>query len=99
MAKTISTFLVSLFMAYMVTPTAVALLDSGFDYSYIYSIVDEEQNGEERKFGEKPTKLLSKFFSFTPNLSIILTKNIPDFHLNDWNTVYFELHSPPPEQV
>lgn len=99
MAKTISIFLVSLFMVYMVTPTIVTLLDTGFVNSYIYSVIEEEQNEEERKFGEKPTKLLSKFFTYVFLSSDCFKKPMPDFHLNHWSAIYFELHIPPPEQV
>mgnify|MGYP007011819287 CR=1 FL=1 len=99
MVKTISIFLVSVFMTYMVTPTVVTFLDSGFDYSYIYTIAEEEQNSEERKFGEKPTKLISKFFSYALLTPEQFKKHTPDFNLNHWSAVYFELHIPPPERV
>jgi hypothetical protein len=99
MAKTISVFLVSLFMVYMVTPTIVTILDNNFVYSYIYSIAEEEHNGEERKFSEKPSKILSKFFSYAFLISDYYKNITPDFHLNHWSAVYFELHIPPPEQV
>lgn len=99
MIKTISIFLVAVFMSYMVTPVVVTFLDSGFDYAHIYSIAEEEQNSEERKWGENPTKLMSKFFSYTFVNSDYFHKIIPDFHLNHWSAVYFELHIPPPERA
>ncbi len=92
-----SIFFLLIFTGFLLTPTFVACFDNTVDLSYIFSTTEEEQNGDERNLADKSPKLISKFFSFNFNFSEFLGKSIPDIHLDNWNTVYFELHSPPPE--
>jgi len=94
-----SIFFLLIFTGFLSTPTFVACFDNAVDLSYIFSTTEEEQNSDERNFADKSPKLISKFFSFNFNFIEFLGNTTPDIHLNNWKTVYFELHSPPPEQA
>lgn len=99
MRNLVSVFFTILFLVFLATPSIISTLETNFDFSYIYSSAEEEQKSEEKSFGEKSPKLISKFFSYNFSHSEFLSNTTPGFHMNYWETVYFELHSPPPEII
>lgn len=86
-------------MAFIATPTFVAYFDNTIDLSYVYSTTEEEQNGDERTFGEKHNKLINSIQFISLDLIKLNKKSSFNSHEFKLNSVYFELHSPPPEHT
>lgn len=86
-------------MAFIATPTFVAYFDNTIDLSYVYSTTEEEQNGDERTFGEKHNKLINTFQSISLEFIKLNRKNAFSSQNLKLNAIYFELHSPPPEHT
>lgn len=94
-----SIFFLSVFLAFIATPTVIAYFDNGIDVSYIYSTTEEEQNGDERNFNEKHNKLINNFHFTSLSLIELNKKKTIETPELKWSTVYSELHSPPPEYI
>ncbi|MDO7173484.1 hypothetical protein [Mariniflexile sp. AS56] len=93
--KAVAIFFTTLFMALIMAPSVIVVLDDSIDTSIFYSIAEEEENGKTKKL-VSPFSLLNsdsiigfklktqRFFSYQ-------FKNYPKPHLN--------LISPPPEHI
>ncbi|HZH69451.1 MAG TPA: hypothetical protein VFD80_03265 [Flavobacteriaceae bacterium] len=96
MAKPLSVFLISLFIAFLATPTVILVIKKTADVSLLINIAEEEQSGE-RVLSESHTKILPKFqVTF---LKPIDYKQVVfgDVNSKNWVPVYFDPVSPPPE--
>ncbi|WP_445731922.1 hypothetical protein [Mariniflexile sp.] len=91
--RTIATFFTILFMALIVAPSVIVVLDDSIDTSIFYSITEEEENGKAKKlvspFSLQNNGVLTYFKIKTHQFFAYQFKNYPKPHLN--------LISPPPE--
>ncbi len=97
--KTICWFFIVIFSSFIIASSALVILEENTDISIFYSVTEEEQNGEERKIAEKHTKILNKFLTLDLKISDHSIQLIQPNIFLDWASVYFELHSPPPEYI
>ena len=96
MAKPISVFLISIFIAFLATPSVVLIIKKTADVSVFMNISEEEQSGE-RVLSENHTKILPKFqVTF---LKLVDYKQVVfgDVYSKNWVSIYFDPVSPPPE--
>lgn len=96
MVKPISVFLISIFIAFLATPSVVLIIKKTADVSVFMNISEEEQSGE-RVHSENHTKILPKFqVTF---LKLVDYKQVVfgDVYSKNWVPVYFDPVSPPPE--
>jgi len=96
MSKPISVFLISIFIAFLATPSVVLILKNTADVSMLINIAEEEQSGE-RVLSENHTKILPKF-QVTFLKEVDFTKvAFSGFYTKSWIPIYFDPVSPPPE--
>ena len=96
MAKPISVFLISIFIAFLATPSVVLIIKKTADVSVFMNFSEEEQSGE-RVLSENHTKILPKFqVTF---LKLVDYKQVVfgDVYSKNWVSIYFDPVSPPPE--
>jgi hypothetical protein len=96
MAKPISVFLISIFIAFLATPSVVLILKNTADVSMLINIAEEEQSSE-RVLSENHTKILPKF-QVTFLKEVDFTKvAFGGIYTKNWVPIYFDPVSPPPE--
>ena len=96
MAKPISVFLISIFIAFLATPSVVLIIKKTADVSVFMNISEEEQSGE-RVLSENHTKILPKF-QVTFLKEVDVTKvTFGGVYTKNWVPIYFDPVSPPPE--
>jgi len=97
MQKNISSiFLTLIFVAFMMAPTIIRLIDDSIDISVVYTTSEEEKGGEKIKeievlFSEVKHCLDEEMLSLNNSTSYYYFKNYLKPHLN--------LISPPPEYI
>lgn len=95
MAKQISIFFISVFLAFIATPTVVTMIENCADVSLVYTLAEEESS--ERTLAENHSKILNKYFYAFGKWIEFPQKSFVDFHFLNWDTIYFDTISPPPE--
>ncbi len=93
--KTIAILFTTLFMALLVAPTVILVMDNSIDTSIFYSITEEEENGKVKNlvspFSLFSSDTISHFNLKSCQFFNYRFKNYPKPHLN--------LIYPPPEQI
>ncbi len=77
----------------------VTILQKNADISFIYNVVEEEQNNSERKLLESQTKIIHNFFTITFGSSEIIYSDCFFTYFTDWSNINTDTFSPPPEHV
>ncbi len=96
--KLFAYFFISVFLAFLATPTVVTLIERDADVSYVFSLAEEEENHKGEKEGSSNInwKLVPKTFNdFTFFDQTKISFNF--FYLLGTSSVYSKLVSPPPE--
>ena len=91
--KPIAIFFTVLFMAFIVTPSIIAVIDNSIDTSIFYSLTEEEENG-------KVKNLLSPFSSQNNDVSADLSLKVNQFfsyRFKNYPKPHLNLIFPPPE--
>lgn len=96
MAKPISVFLISIFIAFLATPSVVLIIKKTADVSMLINIAEEEQSGE-RVLSENHTKILPKFQVTFLKLVDFKKVSFAGVYSKNWIPIYFDPVSPPPE--
>ncbi|CAH8287373.1 hypothetical protein EV196_109147 [Mariniflexile fucanivorans] len=93
--KTIAIFFITLFMALIVAPSVIVILDDAIDTSVFYSLAEEEENSHVKKlvspFSLQNNDVLTNFKLKDYRFFGYQFKKYPKPHLN--------LISPPPEHI
>lgn len=96
--STIAVFFISLFMAMIVTPAVVTMLDMDYDISIMIDSSEEEEKEGKESSKDKDVKILqitkSNFNAFDSDLIFN-----PGYYSNTYTSHYLKLISPPPEHI
>lgn len=97
MTKSVSIFFISLFLTFIVTPTVVTMIENCADVSLVYAFAEEEQNNNERTLTEIHSKILNKYIYSIGKWTDFPASLFVDTYILNWDTIYFDPISPPPE--
>jgi len=97
MRQLASIFFSLLFLVFLATPTYVDFFDDSIDISYIHTSTENEKNNSERVIGEIENKLFEKLISYNFCPNILSKKHVLGLSKSIWETLYYDINSPPPE--
>lgn len=97
--QSISFFFLFVFAAFIVTPTTVTIIKKNADVSFIFNVIEEEQNNSERNLLESHTKIIPNFFTITFLLPELISSNNFGAYFIDWSNINSDIFSPPPEHA
>ena len=96
MSKSVVSILLSvIFMAFLVTPTILTLVDNSVDVSLFYSAAEEEEKGHEKT---KDVEVLFSDLKINETYSMSsLTQNNLGYYFKTYPIPHLNLISPPPD--
>ena len=92
---TIALFFTTLFMALILAPTVIVVLDDSIDTSIFYSVTEEEENCKSKNL-ISPFSLQNHDFSTDFKLK---THLVFSYHFKNYPKPHLNLISPPPEYI
>ncbi len=92
-----STFFLLIFVSFLVTPSVVSLMDSTNDVAVFFSM-NEEENSDNNKIDIEKKTIHNNKQSLEGILANLASEKTVQKQAVDWNSVYLEMVSPPPEQ-
>lgn len=99
MRKTNISILLSIFFTmFIVAPTVISAMETGFDVSVFYSLNEEEEQSESKSLKQFEIKYLEAENYHFSSLSIE-EERLYNLYLNDYATLHLESFSPPPEYI
>lgn len=96
MRQLISIFLISLFVAFIATPTFVAITETTIDISTLHTSSEEEKTQNERFFEEIENKK-PNYFIFDLAMLYSGKKHDSEAPHSLWNDIFFDIQIPPPD--
>lgn len=97
MNKTVIAILFSvIFVSFTITPSILAIVDDSYDISILISSSEEEEKKGEEKIKDFEIEVPSSNMIDQTILNKSLV-NSTNFRINNYNSLYKELTSPPPE--
>ncbi|MCO4821425.1 MAG: hypothetical protein KC469_05110 [Flavobacteriaceae bacterium] len=97
MQKTNISIILSIFFTmFIVAPTVISAMETGFDVSVFYSLNEEEEQSENKSQKQFEIKYLEAENYHFASLNI-QEERLYNLYINDYATLHLENFSPPPE--
>ncbi|OEK09538.1 hypothetical protein A8C32_12590 [Flavivirga aquatica] len=98
MTKNIVSLILSLiFVAFLVAPTIIVMVDDSVDISFFYDSSDEEEKGNEKN--KDIEILVFKDFHCEADFDSLEEENILEYFFKNYPKPHLNLISPPPEHI